>query len=156
ALRHLDTAFAHCFRRCKLKQEGRGKGKVGYPQPKTKKRGLGSVRLTGTITVSPTAVQLPRLGWLRLKERGYLPTAHHRDSGRKDPLGDRAGAGGALVCLRPGGAGTGSTPQQRPGGGGRPGRQDAGHPLREDGHGQSYTPQAPPEEDQTLAARGFS
>jgi len=74
ALRHLDTACAHFFRRCKLKQEGRWKGKVGYPQPKTKKRGLGSFRLTGTITVSPTAVQLPRLGWLRLKERGYLPT----------------------------------------------------------------------------------
>src|SRR5215471_7962312 len=31
ALRHLDRAFAHFFRRCKLKQEGTFKGKLGYP-----------------------------------------------------------------------------------------------------------------------------
>jgi putative transposase len=46
ALRNLDSAFAHFFRRCQLKQQGRLKGKVGYPQRKTKKRGLGSFRLT--------------------------------------------------------------------------------------------------------------
>lgn len=74
ALRNLDTAFAHFFRRCQLKREGKLKGKVGYPQPKSKKQGLGSFRLTGTIVVFPDAIQLPRLGRLRLKERGYLPT----------------------------------------------------------------------------------
>jgi putative transposase len=75
ALRNLDNAFAHFFRRCKLKREGKLKGKVGYPQRKTKKRGPGSFRLTGHITAFPDAIQLPRLGRLRLKERGYLPTA---------------------------------------------------------------------------------
>ena len=74
ALRNLDSAFAHFFRRCQLKQQGKLRGKVGYPQRKTRKRGLGSFRLTGSIVVLSTAIQLPRLGRLRLKERGYLPT----------------------------------------------------------------------------------
>src|SRR5258707_1491352 len=73
ALRNLDNAFAHFFRRCKLKQEGKWRGKVGYPQRKTKKKGVGSFRLTGAIAIFPTAIQLPRLGRLRLKEREYLP-----------------------------------------------------------------------------------
>src|SRR5712664_1801304 len=74
ALRNLDNAFAHFFRRCTLKRQGKLKGKLGYPQRKSKKRGLGSFRLTGAIVVFPAAIQLPRLGRLRLKERGYLPT----------------------------------------------------------------------------------
>jgi len=75
ALRNLDSAFTHFFRRCHLKQQGKLRGKVGYPQRKTRKHGLGNFRLTGTIVVFPDAVQLPRLGRLRLKERGYLPTS---------------------------------------------------------------------------------
>lgn len=75
ALRNLDSAFAHFFRRWKLKQEGKWKGKLGYPQFKSKKQGLGSFRLTGSIAVFPDAIQLPRLGRLLLKERDYLPTA---------------------------------------------------------------------------------
>src|SRR5262249_54456561 len=47
-------------------------GKVGYPQVKTKKRGLGSFRLTGATVVFPEAIQLPRLGRL------YRMTAHER------------------------------------------------------------------------------
>ncbi|HLW02779.1 MAG TPA: RNA-guided endonuclease TnpB family protein [Ktedonobacterales bacterium] len=74
ALRNLDSAFAHFFRRCQLKQAGQLRGKVGYPRFKSKKQGLGSFRLTGSIGVFADAIQLPRLGRLRLKERGYLPT----------------------------------------------------------------------------------
>ena len=74
ALRNLDTAFAHLFRRAKLKKEGTLRGKVGYPQRTTRKRGLGRFRLTGSIVVFSGAIQLPRLGRLRLKERDYLPT----------------------------------------------------------------------------------
>ena len=73
ALRNLDIAFAHFFRRAQHKRQGKLQGKVGYPRFKTKKRGLGSFRLTGTIVVFPDAIQLPRLGRLRLKERSYLP-----------------------------------------------------------------------------------
>ena len=74
ALWNLDAAFAHFFRRCALTKQGKWKGKLGYPQFKTKKKGLGSFRLTGRIVVSEKAIMLPRLGRLRLKERGYLPT----------------------------------------------------------------------------------
>ena len=74
ALRNLEAAFAHFFRRCHLKKEGKLRGKMGYPKRKTRKRGLGGFRLTGSISVFPDAIQLPRLGRLRLKERDYLPT----------------------------------------------------------------------------------
>jgi putative transposase len=32
ALRNLDSAFEHFFRRCALKKQGKWKGKLGYPQ----------------------------------------------------------------------------------------------------------------------------
>jgi hypothetical protein len=51
ALRNLDNAFAHFFRRCKLQRDGQLTGKLGYPQRKTKKTGLGSFRLTGSIVI---------------------------------------------------------------------------------------------------------
>jgi putative transposase len=75
ALRNLDTAFAHFFRRAKLKQQGKLRGKLGYPQRKTRKGALGGFRLTGIVVVFPNAIQLSRPGRLRLKERGYLPTS---------------------------------------------------------------------------------
>jgi putative transposase len=74
-LRNLDNAFDHFFRRCQLKKEGKLRGKVGYPKLKSKKKGLGSFRLTGSIVIFSQAIQLPRLGRLRLKERDYLPVA---------------------------------------------------------------------------------
>ncbi len=73
ALRDLDKTFAHFFRRVKEKKSGK-KVKVGFPRFKSRKRSLGSFRLTGAIHVFKKAIQLPRLGRLRLKERGYLPT----------------------------------------------------------------------------------
>lgn len=72
ALRNLDTAFAHFFRRVREKKSGK-KVKVGFPRYKAKKNGVGSFRLTGAIRIYEDAIQLPRLGILRLKERGYLP-----------------------------------------------------------------------------------
>ena len=75
ALWNLDAAFQQFFRRCALKKQGKWTGKLGYPRFKTKKRGLGSFRLTGSIVVSEKAIVLPRLGRLRLKEREYLPTS---------------------------------------------------------------------------------
>src|SRR5262249_1658126 len=74
ALRNLDSAFAHFFPRRQLKRAGKLRGKVTHPQAKTRKHGLGGFRLTGSIVVFPDAIQLPRLGRLRLKERGYLPS----------------------------------------------------------------------------------
>jgi len=93
SLRNLDKAFSNFFRRVKEKKAYKFSGKVGFPKFKSKKRGLGSFRLTGTIRIapinavvlgamrsttpstslSPQRIKLPRLGWLRLKESGYLP-----------------------------------------------------------------------------------
>src|SRR5260370_23683582 len=73
ALRNLDSAFAPFFRRAQLHKHGKLHGKLGYPTRQSRKRGLGGFRLTGAIAVFPDAVQLPRLGRLRLKERSYLP-----------------------------------------------------------------------------------
>ena len=75
ALCDLDTAFKNFFERCQKKKAGELKGKVGYPQFKTKRKGLGSFRLTGSIHVYEKAIDLPRLGTLRLHECGYLPTS---------------------------------------------------------------------------------
>jgi transposase len=75
ALRDLDTAFRNFFRRVNEKKAGTRKGKAGYPRFKTKRKGLGSFRLTGSIHVYEKAIDLPRLGTLRLHECGYLPTS---------------------------------------------------------------------------------
>jgi putative transposase len=68
ALRDLDSAFKHFFRRCKV-----GARKKGHPRFKSKKKGLGGFRLTGAIHIDADHIQLPRLGRLKLKEKGYLP-----------------------------------------------------------------------------------
>jgi putative transposase len=72
-LRDLDEAFKHFFRKSKLKKEGKWKGKCGFPKFKSKKKARGGARFTGSIHVYPDAVQLPRMGLLRLKEHDYLP-----------------------------------------------------------------------------------
>jgi putative transposase len=77
ALRDLDSAFAHFFRRAQLKRQGKPRGKVGYPIFKSRTHGLGGLRLTGSLVVFPNAIQLPRLGRLRLKEHDYSPTNTH-------------------------------------------------------------------------------
>ena len=70
-------AFANFFRHVALKKAGQLTGKVGYPRFKSRKRGIGSFRLTGAIKVFARHIQLPRLGKLRLKERDYLPVGAH-------------------------------------------------------------------------------
>jgi putative transposase len=72
ALRNLDQAYAQFFRRVKEKKAGK-KIQVGFPRFKSKKNSLGSFRLTGAMHVLEKAIQLPRLGVLRLKESAYLP-----------------------------------------------------------------------------------
>lgn len=63
ALRDLDKAFRNFFAK-----------RAKHPRFKSKKRGLGGFRLTGSITIEADRIKLPRIGWLRLKEPGYLPT----------------------------------------------------------------------------------
>ncbi len=73
ALRNLDRAFDRFFERVKLKRAGKHRGKLGFPMRKSRKKGLGSFRLTGAIVLFPDSIQLPRFGRLRVKERGYFP-----------------------------------------------------------------------------------
>jgi putative transposase len=72
ALRDLDRAFKNFFRRVEEKKAGKCV-KVGFPRFKSRKKGVGSFRLTGTIRIFNGHIQLPRLGVLKLKEKGYLP-----------------------------------------------------------------------------------
>src|SRR5437773_1461794 len=69
ALRDLDTAFSNFFGR-----------RAGPPNFKSRKRGAGSFTLTGGIKVRPGEVRLPRIGWVRLKERGYIHSRAHINS----------------------------------------------------------------------------
>ncbi len=74
ALRDLDEAFKHFFRKVKFKKQGKHKGKCGYPKFKSKKKGRGSFRLDCPIHVFEDRIQLPKIGVVKLKEHGYIPT----------------------------------------------------------------------------------
>lgn len=63
ALANLENAFNNFFTK-----------RTRFPKFKSKKNGIGAFRLKGTIKVTENTIQLPRLGKLRLKQCGYLPT----------------------------------------------------------------------------------
>jgi len=68
ALRDLDKGFENFFRNVK-------QGKPpGFPKFKSKHNSKQSFRLNGSIHVFNDKIQLPRLGKLNLKEKGYIPT----------------------------------------------------------------------------------
>jgi len=70
ALRNLQTGIDNW----RASKSGKRKGpKVSFPKRKTRKRGLGGCRFTGTVKVFDGHVQLPRIGKVRLKEHGYIP-----------------------------------------------------------------------------------
>jgi hypothetical protein len=146
ALRNLDTAFAHFFRRWQLKQQGKLRGKVGYPQRKTKKHGLGSFRFHGTIVVCTDTIQLPRLGRLQLTERAGLPADQCSHS-----LGHCQRACGTLVRLGVGRAGTCRTGKWRAYRGSGFRYQDLSHPLGWHNRTQSTSFKAASQEAKTLA-----
>lgn len=66
SLRDLQAAFKNFFEK-----------RAGFPKFKSRNKGIGSFRLTGSIKVENKRIKLPRLGWLRLKEAGYIPTDQH-------------------------------------------------------------------------------
>lgn len=77
ALWDLDAAFTNFF-----------EGRARFPAFKSRKHGLGAFTLTEAITVRPGRIRLPRLGWVRLKENGYLPSKVHINSAT---VSERAG-----------------------------------------------------------------
>lgn len=78
ALRNLDRAF-----------KGFLTGRSKYPRFKSRNRGIGGFGLTGTIKVSKTYVQLPRIGKVRLMphERGYLPEGKYTTATVREQAG---------------------------------------------------------------------
>lgn len=68
AFRDLQKAYKRFFDNCKNKK----RGKKGHPKFRSK-HGKDSFRVTGSIHVTDTYIQLPRIGRVKLKEVGYLP-----------------------------------------------------------------------------------
>jgi putative transposase len=67
AFGHVDLAYKNFFRRIKAGD------KPGYPKFKSR-HDRKSFTLRGNISVTDTHIKLPRIGWVKLAERGYLPT----------------------------------------------------------------------------------
>lgn len=68
ALRDLDASYQNFFRRVKTGE------KPGFPKFKGKKNSPVRFRIRDGVTISEDSVRLPKIGWIRLKERGYIPT----------------------------------------------------------------------------------
>ena len=85
ALRDLDRAFKNFF-----------ENRTNFPRFKSRHDGVGSFRLTGRFQVEKDRVYLTRIGWVRLKERGYLPSAMHVLS---ITISERAGRWYASLCV---------------------------------------------------------
>lgn len=68
AFANLDRAYQNFFRRVKG-----GAEQKGFPKFKSRKNGLGSFTLRGCIHIDEAQIKLPVIGWVRLKEHGYLP-----------------------------------------------------------------------------------
>src|SRR4030042_5665271 len=68
ALMNLDTAFKNFFRGIKKGQ------KVGFPRFKSKHNFKYSFSFSFRFYVTKTTVHIPKIGYIRLKEKGYIPT----------------------------------------------------------------------------------
>jgi len=68
AFANLDMAYKNFFRR--IKQGSKAKG---FPNFKSKHGSRKTFTMRGCLHVTDSHIKLPRIGWVRLKERGYLP-----------------------------------------------------------------------------------
>jgi len=68
AFDNLKKAYENFFRRVKKGE------KPGFPRFKKRKAGRGSFTVRGCLHIADDRIKIPRLGWIRLKEHGYLPT----------------------------------------------------------------------------------
>jgi transposase len=75
ALRDLDQAYDHFFRRVRERKAGKKHQNLGFPKFKSKSQGRGSFRLDKPIRVFDDRIHLPKLGTIRLKEHSYIPTS---------------------------------------------------------------------------------
>ncbi len=68
ALRDLDKAFKNFFRGIKKGQ------KIGFPKFKSKHKSKDSFKISYGFYVFNAEVRIPKVGRVRLKEKGYIPT----------------------------------------------------------------------------------
>ena len=67
ALRDLDKAYQNFFRRVKTGE------KPGFPRFKSKHKSPPKFCINSIVPIANGKIKLPRIGWVRLKERGYIP-----------------------------------------------------------------------------------
>ena len=71
AFDNLNAAYQNFFRRVKQGEEE----EKGFPKFKSRHNPSQSFGVRGGVEVTETHIRLPKVGWLRLMEHGYLPTA---------------------------------------------------------------------------------
>jgi len=71
AIRNLDVAYKNFFRRIKKGKVGK---EVGFPRFKSRHAPNQSYISRGSIHIERDRIRLPKIGWARLAESGYLPT----------------------------------------------------------------------------------
>lgn len=74
AFHNLETAIEN-WRGSKAGQRTGPKAK--FPRRKSRKHGIGSCQFRGSIRVFDGAIQLPRIGLVRVKEHGYIPAGKY-------------------------------------------------------------------------------
>jgi putative transposase len=68
AMKQCDDAYQNFFRRVKSGE------KPGFPKFKSKKFSEMSYTVNGSeVQITEIAIKLPKIGWVRLKEHGYIP-----------------------------------------------------------------------------------
>jgi len=70
AIMNVGRAFDNFFRRLKKGVKGEN---VGFPKFKKKHKGVSSFYLDGSFHLEDGRIKLPRIGWVRLKEKDYIP-----------------------------------------------------------------------------------
>lgn len=73
AFRNLDAAYQNFFRRVKQGED------PGFPRFKAKHKSRKSFTVRG-VAIEHDRIRLPRLGWLRLAEKGYLPEGAYQSN----------------------------------------------------------------------------
>jgi len=68
ALENLETSFKNFFRGLKTGQ------KIGFPKFKSKHESRQSFRFSFTFNITESTIHIPKIGRVRLKEKGYVPT----------------------------------------------------------------------------------
>ena len=99
ALRNLDTAFAHFFRRVKLKRRGNCGAREATHDARARRRAWAASASRAPLSSFPRRFNCRVWGDCDSRSAATCPPAY------QDPLGHRLRAGGTLVCVGPGGAG---------------------------------------------------